>query len=311
MQIHELKEQLLNKQLNQFYIFFGPETTIRNMYVEKIVELAECPCLSADDVETVYNRTRSKSMLEERVCFIVRNDYAFVRKTALHEKIRNRQNKNDDIIILIYDKVDKRGNFYKHNTEFMTEFAKLDAEVLVKYIRNSIDLDIKYVNMLIERSNRHYDRILLEIDKIKQLADVRETTIDAAFEFALHEGLMPDSKRDVIFLFTDAVCMRKVRRSYNLYQKLKETQDSPLGAMALLYINFRNMLLVRTATSSNVAEQTGLTEWQIKKAREKGVQYTVDELQAALRKITEVEQGIKAGKVEYRVAIDIILAYIF
>ena len=85
--------------------------------------------------------------------------------------------------------------------------------------------------------------------------------------------------------------------------------ENPLGAISLLYTNFRSMLLVQSAgAGADITKRTGLTGWQVKLAKEKGVNYNIGELVAYLRLIRETEKGIKTGAIEQSMSLDYILA---
>ena len=85
--------------------------------------------------------------------------------------------------------------------------------------------------------------------------------------------------------------------------------ENPLGIISLLYTNFRSMLLVQSAgKGADITKRTGLTPWQVKLAKEKGVHYNIGELVRAIRIIRETEKGIKTGAIEQTMSLDYILA---
>ncbi len=126
---------------------------------------------------------------------------------------------------------------------------------------------------------------------------------------AIRENLIYTSPKDVIFELVDAVCKRQAIRSYTLLEELMAINENPLAAISLLYTNFRSMLLVQSAgAGADITKRTGLTKWQVKLAKEKGVNYNIGELVAYLRLIRETEKGIKTGAIEQAMSLDYILA---
>jgi DNA polymerase III delta subunit len=191
----------------------------------------------------------------------------------------------------------------------VTEFQKLSPEVLAKYIKREIGLDINKAVKFAELCDCNYSRILLECDKVKHLAQANNINIDQAYDIAIRENLIYTSPKDVIFELIDAICKRQPERSYNLLEELTAINENPLGAISLLYTNFRSMLLVQSAgAGADITKRTGLTGWQVKLAKEKGVNYSVGELVTAIRMIRETEKGIKTGMIEQVMALDYILA---
>ena len=181
--------------------------------------------------------------------------------------------------------------------------------MLFRSIKREIGLDPKYGIQFAELCDCNYSRILLECDKLKHLAAARNCNIQSAYAIAIKEKLIHIEPKDVIFELIDAVCKREITRSYRLYEELKAVNESPLGVISLLYTNFKSMLLVQSAgAGANITKRTGLTPWQVKLAKEKGVHYGIDELVRAIRIIRETEEGIKTGAIEQNMSIEFILA---
>jgi DNA polymerase III delta subunit len=242
-------------------------------------------------------------------CYIIRDDKEYLAQEKIWDTLNSGAVQGDNVIILVYSNLDKRSKFYKHHVDMLTEFEKLIPEVLAKYIKKEIGLDVKKGVQFAELCDCNYSRILLECDKIKHLAAARKCDIEMAYSIAVKEKLIHVEPKDVIFELIDAVCKRQINRSYTLLEELMSINESPLGIISLLYTNFRSMLLVQSAgAGADITKRTGLTGWQVKLAKEKGVHYSIGELVKAIRTIRETEKGIKTGMIEQVMAIDYILA---
>ncbi len=309
MQIHELKEQLVKKIVQPIYIFTGEEIAIMDIYINKIAETMNTKPKRVDSIGSIFRRLQNQSFANKPSCYVIRDDKDYMQQDKIWEQMNNGLLQGDNTIILVFTNLDKRSKFYKQHSDMLTEFEKLIPEILAKYIKREIGLDINKAAKFAELCDCNYSRILLECDKVKHLAQANNINIDQAYDMAIRENLIYTSPKDVIFELVDAVCKRQAIRSYTLLEELMAINENPLGAISLLYTNFRSMLLVQSAGAGvDITKRTGLTGWEVKLAKEKGVNYSVGELVKYLRLIRETEKGIKTGVIEQSMSLDYIMA---
>ena len=307
MQLAELKEHLVKKSIKPLYIFTGPEIAIMNIYVNKIAEVSQTTLKRVDSVSAIYNRLQNKTFATSLNCYVIRNDKDYTTQEKVWNSLKNGEIQGGNVIILIYDSLDKRSRFYKENSSLVVEFEKLSETVLAKYIKKEIGLPESYGTDLARICDMDYSRILLECDKLKHLSNVLGMDMKETFQEAMKQKLIYQSPKDVIFAFIDSVCRRQIKLAYQLQQELVEINESPLAILSLLYTNIRSMLLVNSISGGDIPERTGLTAWQVKIAKEKGNAYTISELVRSLRIIREAEKGIKIGNIEQNIAVDYVL----
>lgn len=309
MKLHELKEQLVrHKKVQPLYIFTGDELAIMDIYVQKIVETARAVPKRVDSVRSIFSKLQNNSFITKPTCYIIRDDKEYLSQEKVWAEMNSGKHLGNNVIILIYTSLDKRGKFYKQHSEQIVEFEKLTPEILVKYVKKEIALKDNTAALLVELCDNNYSRILLECDKIKHLAAVRKCDSETAFRYAINEKVIYKSPKDVIFNFIDTVCKRQVDTTYSLLQELIAINESPLAIISLLYNNFRAMLLVQSAQGQpEISKVTGLTPWQVKLAKEKGNNYSIAELVNAIKVIRNTERGIKTGAIDQDMAVDYIL----
>ena len=304
MQLPELQRQLVEKAVQPFYLFVGEEVGIMDIYTQKIAEVAGADLKRADSLKDIFAGLQAHSFLSKTTCYVIRDDKDLLKQDeSVWQGLQTGVTQGKNIIILVYTSLDKRTKFYKMNENIITEFAKLSGEVLAKYAQKEIGLNEKYGYDLAHRANLDYSQLMLECDKLRILSQVREVPIDEAYRQAIAEKLIYTTPQDVIFDFVDAFCKRRGKKAFELWAELQRVNSNPLGALTLLYNNFKAMLLV-CGGGGNLAQRTGLTPWQVKNAQEKGNNYNAGELVEALRTLQGVEQGIKTGQIEAGMAVD-------
>lgn len=308
MTLFELKEELLKKTIRPVYIFTGDEIAIMDIYIDKIGKMVG-NVSRVDTVGQIYSKLQNASILSKPTCYIVRDDKEYLQQEKIWADVNTGKVVGDNTIILIYSNLDKRGKFVKQYGHQAVEFERLVPEVLAKYIKKDIGLDVTHGVELATKCNSDYSRVQLECDKIVNLQKARGyKTIEEAYKAALHEKLIYTYAADVIFEFIDSVCKRQRTISFRLLQELRELNDGPLGALSLLYTNFRSMLLVQSSgKDADITQRTGLTGWQVKLAKEKGNKYSIGELVRILRTLRETEKGIKTGLIDSDMALDYVL----
>lgn len=311
MELFELKQQITNNRIEPLYVFIGPEQAIMDVYIKQIAKCLKSQIKRVDGVANIYSTMQNYGFLSSKNCYVIRNDNDYPRQEKAWEKLITGQAQAGDTVILIYDKIDKRGKFYNGHKKVLVEFEKLAPELLTKYIHKEIGLDPLWGLRLANMCDCDYSKILLECDKLKVLAEAEKVTIEKALEIAMREKLIYTPPKDTIFELVDLICKRRTMELMPVYNDFKQLNESPLGLLSLLYTNFKNMLLVQsTKGEPNVSNKTGLTGWQIKIATEKGSRYSIGELVYNLGVIRDIEKGIKTGGIDQLIATDYLISKI-
>ena len=306
MDITAVKQQIKNNTPSKFYVFVGEEVTVMREYIERIAHCINVEPTYADTVLDIMPNLTSKSLLSVPQCYVIREDKDFIKSDALQDFIDEKtQNKN--IIILCFYSLDKRSKLYKAYKDSIVYFERLNERILSKYIAQKIELSERNVRTLMEICEFDYGRCLLEIDKIKTFADIKGTNYDVAFQQLLSEGAIYEPPYDAIFDFIDAVLKHKVKLAYNLYQQCMDIGESNLALLSVLFSNARSTLQVQSCQSKDIAQSTGLTGFQIMKAKERCNVYTNRELVSMMRLIQKVERGIKTGEMEEQFSVEYVL----
>lgn len=306
--IVQIKVDLSENKVDKLYVFTGEEVEVRKMYAQKISEVSKTKLVYADSVSAVFGSLQAKSMFNVPLCYVIIDDGEYLKQEKIWQQLIGGNVQGSNIVILIYNKLDKRGKFYKAHEHLLTTFEPVASNILCTRINKETGLDIQYCKNLTEWCGNNYSRILLETDKVKTYAKATDTTVDNAFVSLVRAKLINKEQTDVIFDFTNSVCTRKKTIAYTLLQDIINPANSALFVIKLLYNNFRNMLLVvSTNRESGVEEKTGLTAWQIRKTKEMCGAYGIEEMVKNLKLLQSTEEGIKTGRIEATIAIDYLL----
>lgn len=307
MNLAELKKSIIDKHFNNVYIFTGDEIKVMNIYITQIANAQSRTVIRKDNVGEIFKTLKISKLTKESNVYVILDDFDFVKQENYWEQLMTAT--QDHTIILVYSQLDKRGKFYKTYKDEICEFEKLSEVVLAKYIQKEIPLDTESAKELALMCENSYNRVLMEVDKLKHLMDVYSITAQDAFNKMLNEELINTTQTELAFKIVDAICKRQVQTTFELLQYLDVVKDSPIAILSLLYSNIKSMLLVAVCPKEGkISEVTGLSGWQIKTAYEKGNNYEPTELLNIMSVIKHIDEGIKIGKVEPQYAIPYLVA---
>ena len=311
MEVYSVLHDIREKNVKDFYIFAGDEWKIQQIYIKQIAKVKNLRIKRINSINDIYNQLQNKSLLSSNFCFVCRDDEAVIRNEKLWSQIKS-EIFAGNIYILKLTNVDKRTKFYKQFADEICVFDHLEPRILKKYIQNEIELSDKNCQRLMEVCEYDYGRCLLEIDKIKKYVNYLgpAAMFDGVFEKLLKEGTIYTPPKDAIFEFVDAVLRHDINKSFELLNECYEVGEATMVMLSVLFNNTKNVLQVQACNNKDVAKSTGLTNWEIKLAKEKLNYYDIDYLVYMLRAIQKIESGIKQGRIEEDFAMQYLLAMI-
>ena len=307
MTIQDIQKQIINKQLDNVYIFMGEETAIQKIYINKLAQVNNIQIEYVDSYNQIKNRLKNTNLFNEIKLYVIIDDIEFTKAELIWNELDYMQSSN--IIIFKYNNVDKRNKFYKHYENKIVEFNKLSDDVLTHYIKKEIPLNDSNCKKLINICNSNYNQILLEIDKIKNYNNAFDND-DYLFTELDNKGAFHKEISDITFEFIDNVLKRKIKSIFELQKQLQQIDESNIKLLSLLYTGFKTVLLIQSCKSNDICKTTGLQYYQVKYNQDKINIYSTSELVNILKLIQYVEEGIKTGTIDETISIDYLLVNI-
>lgn len=311
MDVASLKAHIKANTVPNFLIFAGDEWAVQKIYVEQIKKVTGLECRYIDSVTDILSKLKTKSVVNKSALYLVRDDKELMTNEKLQHRVESILGKN--ILILFITRLDKRTKYYSSHKESIIEFEALPPTLLVRYIQKQIDLSIKNCESLVGICESSYGRILLEIDKIKNwreayIKDKAEPIpYDGAFLRLLNEGIIYKPPQDAIFDLVDMILQRNIEKSIELLQECYANGEATMVILSVLFNNAKAVLQVQECRRGDIAKTTGLSGWQIMNAKKVVGHYKFKELVKMLRKIEDVETGIKTGQIEEKFAVEYLL----
>lgn len=309
MLISDLKNKIVTGDLNNFYIFTGPEEGIMQVYVKQIAKKLGLTIKWVDSVQEVCKLVNLKSLVKVKYLYLMRVDNAFKSQETLWQKAKEFVG---NYCILIQPEIDKRSSkFVKFFEEETIRFEKLAPEMLQAYAKKMCpQLSVNNIDDLIEWCGHSYSRLMNELDKVKTLAKAMNIDDTEAFNLLVSENGIYKEREFDVFEYTNQILSRNYYKCYNDLDFVKAHQQEIL-IVGLLGASFKNMLLLKNdGGGKGVCDRTGLTSWQIKCAIDFDKYYNIDECERNLLLLQDTEVKIKTGGLTPDVALNYILAEI-
>ena len=314
MNLMELKKDLSSKKLNKLYIFTGEEIAILNIYIKKLSKLFIGKAFEVDSLSSIVNKLKSNSLIQtEKSMYIIRDDKTILSAEKIWKSLKSGTFQNGNIIVLVYNNIDKRGKFYKEFIDNIVYFEHLSKDVLYKYITKECNLAKNNAFYLIDICLNDYNMILLELDKIKNLATGLNITYDEAFDMCIDNNafyIPPDGE---IFDLLNSILSGNVKETYKQLKLFERRGDSPIVVLSLLHSNLKSVLQVQcTQGYPNIGQITGLNGFQIKNAQKYCNLYTEQELIRMIKINRFCEKCIKqTGMIDIDMILDFMFVKIF
>lgn len=309
MLISDLKNKIVTGDLNNFYIFTGPEEGIMQLFIKQIAKKLNLTIKWVDSVQEVCKLANLKSLVKVKYLYLIRIDNAFKSQETLWQKAKEFAG---SVVILIQPEIDKRSSkFIKFFEECTIKFDKLAPEMLKAYgLKMCPGISEKNLEQLIEWCGSSYSRLMNELDKVKTLAKSLSIEENDAFDLLVKEnGIYKERKFDV-FEYTNQILSRNCYKCYADFEFVKSFQQEIL-MIGLLGASFKNMLLLKNdGGGKGVCDRTGLTSWQIKCAIDFDKYYNIDECERNLLLLQDTEIKIKTGVLTPDLSLNYVLAEI-
>lgn len=315
MDLAELRAKIKSNEVPNFLAFTGDEWAVQKIYIDQIVERNNLEKAYVDTVYEIIPKLGNKSFVANKNrLYLVRDDNKFLKDEAGWEKLESLL--DDNILILLITKLDKRVKFASKYKSNIVEFNPLTPTNLKKYMQKKIyNLTDKTCDKLIEACEGNYGRILLELDKVIDYWQAVNTDTVKTDENTIIDRFLKDSTiytppKDAIFDLVDAILDRKAKLTFDLLEQCRAIGESSFAILTVLFNNAKAVLQVQTCTKHDVSKSTGLTGWQVINAKKHLNVYSNKELEFMLKFISNVVHSIKVGTIDEQYVLEYILVRI-
>lgn len=314
MDISELKQELLDNKIRPFYVFTGNELALQDIYINKISQVSNLQVVRIDNLTTIFNTLTIKSLIQpEPKVYVIRNDSNYINTNEkTWNRMINAKSLQGNILILLYNDIKKDSKFCKFHEQVLTQFDFVGESLLKNRLQAVTQMPMPYCEDIVRMCGCNYGRIKNELYKLSVFAQIHNYSWSTAYLQAKQLDLIHEDIGDIIFDFTNAIVDRNIKKAYNLWPKMKFTNDGPMRIITVLYNTFRQILMVQSTPQNERTEQVlGMTKGQIYITSQKCDKYNLFEIVDIVKTLRYLEKGIKTGEVAEEFAMDYLMGTIW
>lgn len=309
MDLQELKLNIKDNQLSNFYVFTGEEYGIMREYVNRIAIMKKIDVRVIDSLIEVKSNLLNKSLIPSYYLYYAINDKEFYNDKQIMEFL---QKCNYNGVIIIRSKIDNRLQWTKTFSDKIVYFNSLTFEVLGGYIYRKLKCNERQARWIVETCEYDYSRIMSEVDKLVALKNeklkIGKISDEHLTEYAIQSGLIARSYPDIVFHFIECI-MGATDNVFEIAEECIKSGEPPLIILRNLYLNVKNLLMYK-GYSGKVPNGV-LNYYQIQNCRKWEKIWTARQLTFLLNIVEEVETKLKNGDIDNQFAVDYILIQLF
>ena len=167
--------------------------------------------------------------------------------------------------------------------------------------------DLEYT--IVNNSLNNYDLAFNEVEKIKLFyckgCEIKKEDV---------LNIISTNVEDNNFRFIDAVILKDIKKSFNIYDDLMRQKVEPNMLLVMLAKEYRNMLLVKKMGSSSKEELNSLLgfkyDFQLNKTINNSYNYESKQLEDYLVYLANLDYKMKSGKINNKKALELFILYV-
>lgn len=216
--------------------------------------------------------------------------------------------------IFVEEEVDKRSKMYKavKNNGKIVEFAMQSEELLTKWILSRLKKEGKNITgsvmqLFLSKTGSDMGNINSELEKLLCYSMGRDviTAEDV-------EAVTTEQTSNKIFDMVNAIAEHRQQKALDLYYDLLTLKEPPMRIMYLISRQFQILLNIRDMSgkgldSRTMAQKAGIPPFAVSRNVTQAKGFTAAQLKQALRDGVELEEAVKTGRMDDRMAVELFI----
>ncbi len=189
------------------------------------------------------------------------------------------------------------------------EFDKLSHYKIKENIRKAIikrksNIDEDALELLVSRIDNDLLIASKEVEKLTlYTSDIHLDTVDMLVSKPLEEN---------VFALTSAVLQKDTKTMFTIYHDLLVLNEEPVKLIMLLASQVRLLYQVKLLdrkgyTDKEIGKMLSVNPFRLKYVRQTGGEFQIQELASLLDKLSELDIGIKTGKIDKRLGLELFM----
>lgn len=317
-----IDEDIKRGQFAQVYLLYGEEAYLKKQYKDKLkhamVPEGDTMNFSAFEGKSINPKeiidlAETLPFFADRRVILIENSGFF--KNACEELAEYLpQVAPATHFIFVEEEVDKRSKMYKaaKTSGRIVEFLPQNEELLTRWILGRLKREGKNITgsvmqLFLTKTGTDMGNIDRELEKL--LCYTLDRDVITAEDV---EAVVTEQTTNKIFEMVNAVAEHNQRRALDLYYDLLTLKEPPMRIMFLISRQFQILFHVRDMAAKGLDQQTmakkaGIPPFAVRKNVSQAKGFTMEQLKQALRDGAELEESVKTGRMDDRMAVELFL----
>lgn len=305
------------------YVIYGIENFLINNELNKIISKNNVDKININyfdldehKLEDIIEDASIMSMFSDKKMIVCNNASIFTGTNNLIEQNITVLEEyldyiNEDTILVFIvnnDKLDERKKIVKKTKEkaIVINATTNNINETVKNMFEDYKISNSDLTLFIDRVGSNLDLLYNEANKLKMYKyDEKEINKEDILELTTLNYDLD------YFRFIDDIVNRNKKRAIEIYHEMLKLNEEPIKIIVTLANQFRLMYQVKVLSKDykedEIAKMLEIHPYRIKLAREKGRDYSTKLLKEYLYKLSDLDIGIKTGKINKELSLEIFI----
>ncbi len=322
--VKELINDIKTGQFKRVYLLYGDESYLKLQYRKRLVDAL----ISEEDQmnHTVYegDHIEEGALIDqaETMPFFADRRVIEVNRSGFFksgcEKLPEYIKSLPDYLVLVFteNEVDKRSRLFKavKDNGRVVEFGEqkesaLEAWILKMLSTANLKIRKQEMDYLLERTGSDMNHIRLEMDKLIHYCQEKEIEVISG---EIIREVITERTENRIFDMVSAVTSKRRQAALDLYTDLLALKEPPMRILYLIGRQFHQLLVIKELSmdgvpASQIASKAGMPPFAVRKQMDLIRQYQIETLKTCIRRCVEAEEAVKSGRMNDRLAVELIL----
>lgn len=326
MDYNKIDKHIKNDNLNNLYLFYGPEDYLKNFYKDEIIKRVKndygqnieiikiAEKFQADSIMEIYDTV---PMFSEKKILVVKNSNVFSLGKEQAEKYMFLSDVPEHCIaIFLEESVNRSRKLYKSfdkngvcvNFDYL-DFASMKLWVKKHVTNAGLSMNDSTIQYFINACEPDLFNISNELNKLIEYKSGQNNNIITNEEVDL---LVTKALKSKVFALTDAIAEKNSDNALNILYELEQMKE-PLQRVFFMICRYFRLcnrtkeLATERYNKEEIEKIIKVKPYEGYKFFAQSKQFSSEELYNSVMDCTEFDIGIKSGKIDVKTACEILI----
>ena len=317
-----LNQDIKERSFRPVYLLYGEETFLVNSYKNRLKEavlgddtmnFSRYEGKGIDVSELIRQADTMPFFAEKRLILVEDSGFFKASSEALASYLPSMP--DTTCIVFAESQVDKRNKLYKMVKElgYAAEMQRQDTAQLARWAggilaREGRKITGRTMELFLSMTGEDMENIRMELEKIISYTMRKEVITDDDVK-----AVCTVQVTNRIFDMVSAIVNRQTRKAMDLYEDLLTLKEPPMRILFLIARQFNQILQVKELMAKgmdkgSIASRLKMQPFVVGKTMPQARQFSRGQILECVRLCVEAEEAVKSGRLQDRLAVELLIA---